>query len=76
MFIGIGPESAVNAYLANVAHVQGDRFDARSSDFTAHPGAAPASPPFAQRFSGASSVGIVLLLLSGGGIYLAVNRNR
>ena len=128
VFIGIGPESAVNAYLANVAHVQGNRFDARNSDFTAHPGAAPASPPFAQRFWGASSVGageqtltwtphngnwrivmmnadgsaavsgdisigarfphlltigiavlgagIVLLLLSGGGIYLAVNRNR
>jgi hypothetical protein len=57
VFIGIGPESAVNAYLRGVAHAQGDRFDATNSAFTTYPGGPPASLPSAQRFWGASSVG-------------------
>ena len=57
VFIGIGPESAVNAYLANVARTQGDTFATRSSDFRVLPGTAPSSPPTAQHFWSTSATG-------------------
>jgi hypothetical protein len=57
VFVGIGREAAVNAYLANVAHAQGNSFNARNSDFRVHPGTAPATPPGAQRFWSASTSG-------------------
>jgi hypothetical protein len=128
VFVGIAPESAVNAYLAGVGHAQGNRLDTPNTSFAVHPGGAPSSPPTAQRFWGASAVGtgvrtlnwrpqagnwrivvmnangtarvsadvsvgarlphlltigiavlgagILLALLSGGGIYLAVRRRR
>jgi len=57
VFIGIASESTVNAYLTNVAHAQGHRFDARSAEFHVYPGGAPASAPAAQGFWVASATG-------------------
>jgi hypothetical protein len=56
IFIGIGPEHAVRTYLAAVARAEGTTF-ATSGTFTTHSGAAPASPPTAQSFWGASTAG-------------------
>ena len=128
VFVGIGPENAVNAYLANVARAQGDTFTTRSADFRIYPGGGPSSPPGTRGFWSTSAVGagertltwtpqngnwrivlmnadgspgvrakvsigasipdlltvgiavlgggILVLLLSGGAIYLAVTRRR
>ena len=57
VFIGIGPESAVNRFLAGVAQARGDSFTARSATFRTYPGGAPSGPPRTQRFWSASSTG-------------------
>ena len=57
VFVGIGPENAVNTYLSGVAYARGNSLTARNSDFRTHPGGAPATPPAAQRFWSASSTG-------------------
>jgi Domain of unknown function (DUF4389) len=57
LFIGIGPENAVNTYLSGVAYARGNSLTAASSDFRTHPGGAPATRPGAQTFWSASSTG-------------------
>ena len=57
VFIGIGPESAVNTYLSGVAYAHGSNLTTPSGDFRTHPGGAPATPPAAQTFWSASSTG-------------------
>ncbi len=57
VFIGIGPESAVNNYLAGVARAQGASFTNHHADFRTYPGAAPSSPPVSQSFWDARSTG-------------------
>ena len=56
VFVGIGPENAVNTYLSGVAHTGRSNFAARGT-FTTYSGRAPASPPTAQPFWGARTVG-------------------
>jgi hypothetical protein len=57
IFIGIGPESAVNTYLAGVAQALGHSLTTGSDNFHTYPGGAPATPPTAQQFWGASATG-------------------
>jgi len=57
VFIGIGPENAVNRYLTGVAQARGASFTTRSTDFRVYPGAAPTSRPSTQRFWSASTTG-------------------
>jgi hypothetical protein len=56
VFVGIGPENAVNTYLSGVGHAERTNFAARCT-LTTYAGAAPASPPTAQFFWGARSAG-------------------
>ncbi len=56
-FAGIGPESAVNAYLAGVAHTQTGTFATPHARSRIYGGAAPSSPPGAQTFWAASTSG-------------------
>ena len=57
VFIGIGPENAVNTYLSGVGYARGNSLTTPSSDFRTHPGGGPATPPGAQTFWSASSTG-------------------
>jgi len=57
VFIGIGPENAVDTYLSRVAYARGSSLTTSSSDFRTHPGGAPATVPGAQAFWSASSTG-------------------
>lgn len=56
LFIGIGPERAVDRYLAGVGHAQAGSFTSHIT-FSTVRGRAPASPPGAQRFWAAKSLG-------------------
>ena len=57
VFVGIGPQNAVNTYLSGVAYARGNSLTTGSSDFRTHPGGAPTTPPAAQTFWSASSTG-------------------
>lgn len=56
-FVGIGPESAVNAYLGGVSRAEGGSFSAQHQTFRSYAGGAPSSPPQAQPFWAVSAVG-------------------
>ncbi len=57
LFVGIGPTTAVDAYLANVRHEVATRFDAERTDFRLQRGGAPRVAPSEKRFWVAHSVG-------------------
>jgi hypothetical protein len=57
VFIGIGPENAVDTYLSGVAQARGSSLTTPNSDYRAYSGGAPSSPPGAQTFWSASSSG-------------------
>ena len=57
VFIGIGPENAVNTYLGGVAHASGSSLTARSADFRTYGGGAPSAPPSTQTFWVADTTG-------------------
>ena len=59
LFVGIGPEGAVNGYLRGVAHdvVNDVNFDPFSVDYARRSGGPPRSDPAAQRFWAARATG-------------------
>ncbi len=59
LFVGIGPEDAVNGYLGGVAHdvVTDVNFDPFSADYSRRPGGPPRSDPAMQRFWAAQATG-------------------
>lgn len=56
-FVGIAPARDANAYLAGVERSEATRFGQPNSDFAVRAGAAPGTPPTAQRFWAASTAG-------------------
>ena len=57
VFIGIGPERAVNDYLAGVAQARGSSFTATNAQFRTYSGRAPLTRPTVQRFWSVASAG-------------------
>ena len=57
VFVGIAPESGVQAYLGGVARAEGAQFDARSADFRIRPGGSPSYPPARAHIWSASATG-------------------
>ncbi len=57
IFVGIGPEAAVNTYLSGVARASGNSLTTPSHDFRIHPGGAPSALPSTQTFWAARSTG-------------------
>lgn len=57
LFVGIGPQSAVNGYLAGVARSQVTDINGDTVEYQRHAGRAPAVPPGRERFWNASSSG-------------------
>ena len=57
VFVGIAPESDVQAYLGTVARAEGSQFDARRANLLVRQGGAPSSPPAAEHFWSASAIG-------------------
>jgi hypothetical protein len=57
LFIGIGPQSAVDRYLAGVARNQVTDINDGTVQYDRHAGRAPAGPPGRERFWDASSSG-------------------
>ncbi len=57
VFVGIGPATAVQSYLAGVSREVATRFDAAQHDFRLRTGGAPAAPPTSEDFWVAHSMG-------------------
>jgi Domain of unknown function (DUF4389) len=57
VFVGIGPASAVDSYLAGVHREVATRFDAARSHFQTYQGGPPAAPPTAKNLWVAHSLG-------------------
>jgi Domain of unknown function (DUF4389) len=57
VFVGIGPETSVDTYMAGVAHARGSSLTAPNRDYRTYRGGAPNSPPGVQRFWSATSTG-------------------
>jgi hypothetical protein len=57
VFIGIGPQKAVDSYLAGVAHASGGSLTTPSGDLHTYAGGAPSAPPGAQTFWAVRSTG-------------------
>jgi hypothetical protein len=57
VFVGIGADEDVDAYLGGVASDELTGFDGDDPEFSQHPGRAPATPPGAQNFWAAWAAG-------------------
>jgi hypothetical protein len=57
LFVGIGPQAAVNSYLADVARSEVTDINGDTVTYKTHPGRAPAGPPQRQRFWRSASTG-------------------
>jgi len=57
LFVGIAPQSAVNAYLAGVGRSEVTDVNGDTVSYRTHPGGPPASPPARQNFWRAARIG-------------------